>query len=58
MPPKSSKGKTSFKGVWLRPSGKFGVEFQCDDRRYWLGTFESANMPRMRTTSSCGVLAG
>ena len=26
------------------PSGRFCVEFQCDGRCYWLGTFESADI--------------
>ncbi|XBI09613.1 hypothetical protein VPH35_137126 [Triticum aestivum] len=25
--------------------GHFNVDFQCDGRRYWLGTFETAKMP-------------
>jgi hypothetical protein len=33
-----------FREVQLRPSGRFCVECQCDGRRYWLGTFESADI--------------
>ncbi|KAE8776649.1 ap2-containing protein [Hordeum vulgare] len=46
MPPeKLSDSKTSFFGVWAKPSGNHGVEFQCDGYRYWLDTFKYLEVP-------------
>ncbi|KAE8783143.1 AP2-containing protein [Hordeum vulgare] len=40
---KTSKGKSGFFGVRAKPSGNFGVEFSDAGRRWWLGTYPSAD---------------
>ncbi|XP_020169049.1 ethylene-responsive transcription factor RAP2-3-like [Aegilops tauschii subsp. strangulata] len=42
-PKKTPKGKSGFVGVRAKPSGNFGVEFSDAGRRWWLGTYPTAD---------------
>ncbi|XP_020176591.1 ethylene-responsive transcription factor ERF071-like [Aegilops tauschii subsp. strangulata] len=42
-PKKTSKGKSSFFGVRAKPFGNFRVDFSDAGRRWWLGTYPSAD---------------
>ncbi|KAI4974775.1 hypothetical protein ZWY2020_048382 [Hordeum vulgare] len=40
---KTSKGKSGFFGVRVKPFGNFGVEFSDVGRRWWLGTYPTTD---------------
>ncbi|KAI4965284.1 hypothetical protein ZWY2020_054902 [Hordeum vulgare] len=40
---KTPKGKSGFFGVRTKPCGNFGVEFTHTGRRWWLGTYPTAD---------------
>lgn len=44
MPPNSKRG---FFGVRAKPSGHFGIEFTDAGRRFWLGTYPTADKVRV-----------
>ncbi|XBH72201.1 hypothetical protein VPH35_099553 [Triticum aestivum] len=42
-PKKTPKGKSGFFGVRAKPPGNLGVEFSDAGRRWWLGTYPTAD---------------
>ncbi|KAI5005680.1 hypothetical protein ZWY2020_032923 [Hordeum vulgare] len=42
-PKKTSKGKSGFFSVRVKPSGNFGVEFTNVGRHWWLGTYPTTD---------------
>ncbi|KAE8797546.1 ap2-containing protein [Hordeum vulgare] len=43
-PPKKTKASSSYKGVRVRPSGRWSAELQHESVRYYLGTLDTADL--------------